>query len=343
MARSKGVEMKKTNYFKILALVSFAISLSQTLLGQKVYLPITVNTANGLLNAGDLYATEKISGTSYWFNLRYVPAGTFTQGTPSDEVGRYSEEGPQFQHTLTKNLAVMETEVTRQMWADLEAVQPTLPADPTCASYGAGMSNPVQCVSWYKTILFANLLSAQQSLTRAYYTDAALTSPITSTTNQTNTVYVKWDANGYRLPTEGEWEYFTRARTSGPFSINEPAYNTSTIQSCIAGVLPVLESVAWFCANAGGATCVVGGRAANPWQLKDVHGNVWEWCWDWYGSYPGAGQTDYRGAATGSARVVRGGSWFNSPVGQRSGVRNKYNPGVNGILNFGFRLLRSLN
>ena len=232
----------------------------------------------------------------------------------------------------------METEVTRQMWADLKAVQSSLPADPTDVSYGSGMMNPVQRVTWRQTVLFANLLSKQRGLQQVYYTDSSLTAPINSSNDQT--VYVNWNANGYRLPTEGEWEYFTRAGTTGPFSVNEPAYNSSTYQSCSAGSLTVLENVAWFCANSGSATHPAGSKAANPWGLKDVHGNVWEWCWDWYGSYPAAGQTDFHGSSSGSNRVLRGGGWNVNPQAARSGSRPYYNPGSSDG-SIGFRLLRS--
>jgi len=291
---------------------------------------------------GSLYATDSIVG-----NLRYVPAGTFTQGTPSTEVGRSWWEGPQFQHTLTKNLAVMETEVTRQMWATLKAAQPTLPADPTDTSKGSGMTNPVQRVLWYKTVLFANLLSAQQGLGTVYFADSGFVTPITSTNSGTNDVFAKWDASGYRLPTEGEWEYFIRAGTAGPFSINEPAYNELTHYPCpAAGALAALESVAWFCTNAGSTAHAVGSKAANPWGLKDVYGNVEEYCWDRDEIYPDSSQTDYRGPSTGDRRAYRGGSWTDSPVSVRSGWRNSIlwnEPLINNLYILGFRLLRSVN
>ena len=287
---------------------------------------------------GILYAVDPIVG-----NLRYVSAGTFTQGTPSTEVTMYEVEGPQFQHTLTKNIAVMETEVTRKMWSDLKVLQSTLPTDPTWTDYGSGTTNPVQCVTWYKAVLFANTLSQQRELTRAYYADVALTTAISASNYSSGSIDVKWDADGYRLPTEGEWEYFARAGTTGPFSISEPAYGSLTYNSCTPGELAALESVAWFCANVIDVTRPVGSKAANPWGLKDIHGNVHEWCWDWYSSsYPSSAQTDYRGPASGLGRVIRGGS-RGYPWQLRSGRHSWATPNFGNGIDIGFRLLRSVN
>jgi len=297
--------------------------------------------------AGDLYATDTIVGDLY-----YVPAGTFTQGSPTDEACREGWDPgseTQFNHTLTRNLAVMETEVTRQMWADLYAVQPTLPYDPTNPSYGSGMDNPVQSNTWYKAVLFANILSVEQGLTRCYYTDATMTTPIdASNYNNNDTIYCHFNANGYRLPTEGEWEYFCRGWTTGPFSVDEPNYNSSTCgsSSCNEGTLPNLEDVGWFCANSlafpDGTTKEVGLKEANPWGLRDVHGNVTELCWDWYSTlYPSGNVTDYDGPDSGSGRVYRGGSWATDTRYCRSAYRSLIPPGSYSDTG-GFRLIRTL-
>ncbi len=180
----------------------------------------TDRVLNILLAPGDLASTDPIVG-----NMRYVPGGTFTQGSPSGEACRDSNE-TQFTHTLTRNLGVMETEVTRQMWASLRAVQGTLPADPSNTTYSPTMSHPVQQNTWYEAVLFANLLSVQNGYTRCYYTDGVFTNPITSSNYTTGPFYCNFRANGYRLPSEGEWEYFCRAGTTGPFSCNETNYTS---------------------------------------------------------------------------------------------------------------------
>ncbi|MBN2432631.1 MAG: SUMF1/EgtB/PvdO family nonheme iron enzyme [Acidobacteria bacterium] len=293
-----------------------------------------------LYAAGVFYQVDSIVGV-----LRYMPAGTFLQGYgPGDPCG-FSDETP-FSHTLTAHLAVMRTEVTRRMWAALKVRQATLPADPTNETYGAGMDNPVQQVSWYEAVLFANLLSVERGRTRCYYTDAAFTVPVDAGNYTTGPFYCDWSADGYRLPTEGEWEYVCRAGTTTPFSINEPNF-TSCDDFCTAGSLPGLESVAWFCANlwdAAGSntTKPTGLKDENPWGLQDVHGNVFEWCWDWYDLYPTGPVTDYRGVTSGTYRMKRGGGWGTGAVACRSALRSFGLP-VNRYNDSGFRLCRSVD
>ncbi|MBN2383984.1 formylglycine-generating enzyme family protein [bacterium] len=288
--------------------------------------------------AGELYSTDPIVG-----NMRYVPGGTFTQGSLTTEPCRNSDE-TQFNHTLTRNIAVMETEVTRQMWADLKAVRPTLPTDPTDTSSGSGMTNPAQNMSWHETVLFANLLSFTNGLTRCYYKDASFTDPVTSSNYTSGDFYCDFGANGYRLLSEGEWEYAARAGTGTPFSCNETNYTSGNCgdDSCTEGTLPTLEQYAVFCANRPPTySAPVGSKLANPWNLKDMHGNVWEWCWDWEGTYPGD-MTDYTGPGSGSYRVRRGGCWNFSARYCRSAFRISYTPGFRNYY-LGFRLARTVN
>ncbi len=305
--------------------------------GQALSFTATVSTT------GDLVGPDPVVG-----NLRYVLAGSFTQGSPADEPCREpmgSGSETQFTHVLTWNIAVMETEVTRQMWADLKVAQPTLPADPTDTSWGAGMTNPVQAATWYEAVLFANLLSAQRGLTRCYYADAEFTVPVTAANYQTDDVHCDWSADGYRLPTEGEWEYACRAGTTTTFSIAEPNYLAANCGSeFMSGVYIHLESAAWFWGNSSGinSSSPAGQKAANAWNLKDMHGNVWEWCWDWYAAaYPAGSATDYRGASGGSKRVKRGGCWSSDAQYCRSASRHGRIPSYR-VFYLGFRLARSL-
>ncbi|MBN2433606.1 MAG: formylglycine-generating enzyme family protein [Acidobacteria bacterium] len=297
-------------------------------------------------NAGTLVATDSIVG-----HLRYVPAGTFVQGAPSDEPCQEASNSPQFVHTLTRGLAVMETELTRQMWADLKSVEPSLPDDPSHPGAGYGMTNPVQQVNWYEAVLYANLLSEQQGFTRCYFTDDTLTVPIDASNYvNNNSVYCDFSADGYRLPTEAEWEYFCRAGTMGPFWVDEPNYTSDNCWNYeeTPGTWPNLERVAWFMANrhdpAGDDTSKpVGLKEANPWGMRDIHGNVSEWCWDWQNnSYPSGHVTDYKGPNSGEYRIGRGGDSFSETWKCRVAFRNGEWPGLRSPY-IGFRLVRLAN
>ena len=152
-------------------------------------------------------------------------------------------------------------------------------------------------------------------------------------------VYANWQATGYRLPTEGEWEFLARAGAGGPFTAPEAGYYQITNGSCEAGAMKTLEGLAWFCANRGGGTHDVGSKGANAWNLMDVQGNVCEWVWDLFGNYPASKTTDYRGVSTGDGRVKRGGSWSNFPRNVRLAARASQAPGMR-CNDLGFRLVR---
>jgi formylglycine-generating enzyme required for sulfatase activity/predicted Ser/Thr protein kinase len=138
----------------------------------------------------------------------------------------------------------------------------------------------------------------------------------------------------YRLPTEAEWEYACRAGTTTPFSTGN---NLSTAQANYDGNYP-------YNGNAKGVyrqkTTPVGSFSPNAWGLYDMHGNVWEWCSDWYGDYPTSAQSNPKGPSNGSDRVLRGGSWFNDARDCRSAFRAFYAP-AGRYDDSGFRLASS--
>ncbi|MCD4655067.1 SUMF1/EgtB/PvdO family nonheme iron enzyme, partial [bacterium] len=223
---------------------------------------------------GDLVSNDYIVG-----NVRYIPvtgSEGFLQGSPEDEPCNVNNEYPQFTHILTRNLAVMETEVTRQMWSDLQSVRPDLPDDPTVVQYGVGANNPVQNITWKESILFSNLLSVVNGYNRCYYTDSEYTIPIDVTNYEVDPVYCNFDADGYRLPTEGEWEYFCRAGTTGAFFCPESNYLPYICYSCdpLDWLEPNSNCELWkhvlFCANSADKSEPVGSKLSNPWNLKDI-------------------------------------------------------------------------
>jgi formylglycine-generating enzyme required for sulfatase activity len=237
-----------------------------------------------------------------------INGGTFMMGSPASEAGRGSYEN---QHRVTVGSFYMgRYEVTQKEYTALMGTNP---------SVFKGDNLPVENVSWYDAVNYCNALSRKEGLTPAY---------AVSGTN------VTWNrsANGYRLPTEAEWEYACRAGTTTPFSTGS---NITTNQANYDGNYP-------YNGNAKGSyrnkTTAVGSFAANAWGLYDMHGNVREWCWDWFGDYGTAAQTDPMGAFSGSYRVSRGGSWFNGSQILRSAYRYDYTPSYS-YYYFGFRLV----
>ena len=196
---------------------------------------------------------------------------------------------------------------------------------------------PVEGVSWYDAIVYCNLLSIKEGLTPCYTikssTDPALwgTSPTSiyaEDFDDWKSVTCNFDADGYRLPTEAEWEYAARGGQTG---ITDGSWNYDYSGS------NTLDDVAWYSGNSGG-THEVGKKQANALGLYDMSGNVWEWCWDRYGSsngYP-SGTEDPAGPDTGSERVIRGGSW--SYFASNCNVSYRDDNGGSGR---GFRLVRS--
>ncbi len=292
---------------------------------------------------GDIWAKDPIVG-----NLRYAPPtgpGGFLQGSPLKEYNRVQDE-KQFRHILTRGIAVMETEVTQKMWKALRAAQPTLP---NVVCHFKGDLRPVESVTWYEAILFANLLSKLRRRNPCYFADATKAAPIdVSNYLDNDDVFCDFNANGFRLPTEGEWEYFARAGTKTPFWISEPKWGKVPGATCTKGHLPALEKAAFFCANSPDVyhveTQKAGLKLPNAWKIKDVHGNVFEWCWDWDAFYPVKTMTNYAGPVTVmGTRIRRGGSVSITPNGVRSASRHNDPPASRCPYSWvGFRLVRTV-
>ena len=136
----------------------------------------------------------------------------------------------------------------------------------------------------------------------------------------------------YRLPTETEWEYACRA---GKFSSS----SEGEIIELFCEHDPNLDAVGWYCGNSDRATHPTAQKKPNPWGLYDLHGNVLEWCQDWYGPYPATPQTDPTGSITGPGRIIRGGSWFSNAKSCRSAARLYWSPNAKSDF-IGFRLVR---
>ncbi len=241
-------------------------------------------------------------------NFVLIPAGDFMMGSPESEMCR----GLETLHnvTLTRSFYMQETEVTQQQWVDIFGTNP---------AYNPGMNHPIENISWYDACIYCNRISLVAGLTPCYYSDPDFsivfdgTPPVIS-----GDVYWMQTANGYRLPTEAEWEYACRAGTS-------TAYNSGQDNTSCYGEDPHLNPLGWYRENTGTEPSDVGLKQANAWGLFDMHGNVWEFCWDWFDDYPPGSAEDPTGPdepTGGSYRLERGGSWVSWAQHCRSACRN---------------------
>ncbi len=287
--------------------------------------------------------------------MSMLPAGTFTMGSPEEEHGHQSHE-TQRDVVLTTPFYMAISEVTNQQFVDLAqwayehgyctvdgsslrdaldgSTEELLDMDGIGSeiSFSEGVfivepgkeERPVFNVSWYGAVAYCDWLSLQQNLPRAYDHATWLCNG-----------HDPYSATGYRLPTEAEWEYACRSETQSPFN---------------TGVCLDAETEANYDGNQPypgcspgpyeGGTVPVGSYLANDFDLHDMHGNLWEWCNDWYGGEYGGDETDPRGPTTGSNRIVRGGSWVNAAENCRSAVRSSGVP-ENTAISCGFRPVRS--
>jgi len=242
-------------------------------------------------------------------NMVWISPGTFTMGSTNTEAERGSDE-TQHKVTLTKGFFMGKYPVTQ---SEYQAVTGSNP------SYFTGNSNlPVEQVSWIDATNYCAKLNQREL--------AAGRLP------------AGWI---YRLPTESEWEYSCRAGTTTAFHYGSALhggmanfYSYSEYEAALGTIL-VTNPIGYV-----GQTTVVGSYQPNEWGLYDMHGNVWEHCQDWYGSYPDGSVSDPQGPSTGTNRVMRGGSWLGSGVQARSGRRDYRVPSNLGY-RIGFRVVLS--
>jgi formylglycine-generating enzyme required for sulfatase activity len=249
-----------------------------------------------------------------------IAGGTFQMGCDSTIEKNCQEY--EIQHTVQlSQFKLSRTEATFWQWG-LYCAANQLALKDFSPGWGIDGDNPAVHVDWYDACAYANWLSSRFGLSEAYAIDS-----VGKTDHSEWEVSLATTTNGFRLPTEAEWEYAARGGAKR--------------QPMIYSGSDDLDDVAWYNDNSNSngiqRTHPIKGKKGNQLGLYDMSGNVWEWCWDWYDEYSSASQTNPRGADTGSYRVFRGGSWY-GPAGFCRVSHRDFNApaGRNGYL--GFRL-----
>ncbi len=264
-------------------------------------------------------------------NFIAVTGGTFTMGSPNG-VGSSAEQP---QHTVSlSDFYISNTEIRWGAWDTvyqwgLNNGYSDLPVGRK--GYNGDAAHPVTEVNWYDIVKWCNARSEKEGLIPYYYTGSNHTSSNVYRTGQIDLektmVYINSD--GYRLPTEAEWEYAAQ----GGYKRHNPHFMFSGSNS--------VETVAWYSTNSNNNSHLVATKSPNELGTYDMSGNVWEWCWDWYGSYNESAQTNPFGVAMGTSRVVRGGSFDN--IESHSRVTNRIgNTPTNRYNVIGFRVVKNV-
>ena len=251
---------------------------------------------------GSNYGFEKTVTNTLEMSFVLIPSGTFTMGSPTNEPHRGSSE-VRHQVTISKPFYMQTTEVTVKQWHSIMGRRMMV--------YQQGADNiPVTRVSWFDCMEFIKRLN-------------------------------KLGQGRYRLPTEAEWEYAARAGTSSAYSWGD----TINCEKAMYGNNSLKDDMCQFYYRSIGLKmdqpAPVNTYKPNPWGLYDIHGNVWEWCMDWYGDYGEKPVIDPTGPKSGNMRIRRGGSWFKYGYSCRSANRSFGHPATR-YNTTGFRLVREI-
>ncbi len=255
-----------------------------------------------------------------------VEPGTFTMGSPANELGR--EEGETSREiTISRRFQIQATEVTRRDFSTSMGFDPSSFAD-------CGELCPVEQVTWHEAAAYTNAMSDRDDLPTCYRCGGEggerRCEPRSDLRHPAACV-------GYRLPTEAEWEYAARAGES------RGTFGGALVSSALACERPnsALDRDGWFCGNSGGRTHTVALLRPNAWGIYDTLGNVWEWCHEAMGP-PTFSSTDPVGPTAGSTRVNRGGGWEYEAHYIRLGQRSSDEPLLR-CHGLGFRVARTIN
>ncbi len=259
-----------------------------------------------------MVTAEAKSGANFNIEMELIPAGTFQMGNTGAYSG-WDWEKPVHTVTISREFLMSKYEITQKQYEKVMGTNP---------SNFKGENLPIEMVSWYEAVEFCNKLSDIEGLDRCYSWSGTI-------------IVCDWAANGYRLPTEAEWEYACKAGTTTDL------YSGSLTNSYCNPIDINLDRIGWYCGNEFTKIRKVGQKEPNAFGLYDMSGNVWEWCWDGYEDYTSEVVTDPKGASSGSSRVCRGGGWNGDAFFCRSAYRDEgYIPERHEYY-IGFRVVRN--
>jgi formylglycine-generating enzyme required for sulfatase activity len=267
--------------------------------------------------------------------FEHIPAGTFDMGTPEGGAVFFQDESPVHSVEISRPFCMQARETTQAQWLALMGNNP---------SQAQGCDEcPVEKVNSYDAMAYCNALGTAEGLDECY--DLSGCTGTSGVDLDCDAVpFAGLDCNGYRLPTEAEWEYAARAGSSGDTWLGDLDPDLLMCEQPNS----LLDPVAWFCGNSDDGPKPVGMKTPNPWGLYDILGNVFEWCWDlyqadYYAGSPGQDPTgpDPAGMSGNPVRMIRGGSWQKWAWDARASSRSDAHLGTTSI-DLGFRPVRSV-